>query len=221
MSIIRWSSCLARNLTEAAGRRWLRFRRYRGKQLVAFLPDGKVTFADREGEIVPRKPGFYLAAALDIRPTYAIARLIRAHRSLKFRRREAFGPTADGVSYLLSYHRSRRKRLPFVCDPQEERLALFGYDEFTTLRADGQWNYFAFRHGQWRLLNWHGPCKMPDDLFAEADRRVVEFERTSSRGYFGSPQSRWSAALTAGVVSKPEYGEAYRRSGPMWTYAGD
>lgn len=188
---------------------------------MSFLPNGKIAFPDRNGELVPKKPGYCFAIAVDIRPTYAIAKLIRVHRSLKFRRKEAFGPTANGVSYLLSYHRSRRKQLPFVCDPKAERLAIFGYDEFTTLRADGQRKFYAYRHGEWRLLNWYGPFKMPDDQFAEVDGRVAEFVRTSGLLYIGSPHSRWSAALKAGVVTEQECGEAYRRSGPMWNYAGD
>ena len=200
---------------------WLRFRRYRGRRLRAFLPDGKIVFADRQSEIIPDKPGYYFAALVDTGPTYAFAKIKRAHRSLKFPRSEAFGSTQDGVSFLLSFHRSRRKRIPFVCDPNEERLAIFGYDTFRCERADGYWAYYEFRHGEWRRLNWYGPCKMSDEDFAAASKRVAEFEKTKFYGYGPSAGTIWSDARRAGVVTAEEVDEAHRRTGPSWHYSGD
>ena len=203
------------------GCRWLRFRRSHGSQLLAFLPTGKVVFPDDSSEILPKVPGHYFAASLTHSTNVAFAQIIRAHRTLTFRREQAFGLTEEGVSFLLSYRQRRRKRLPFVCDPNRERLELFDYDTFETKDANGRWEYYSFRHGLWRLLDYRGPFLMSDQEFEDARQRVLAFEEGQSYGYDPSPHTVWSDARDAGIVTSEECEEAARRHGAMWYYSGD
>jgi hypothetical protein len=208
-------------LHDPYGCQWLRFRRYHDGQLLAFLPTGKIVFPDGCSEIFPTEPGHYFAASLTHATNVAFAYIIHAHRTLTFRRDQAFGPTKEGVSYLLSYRRRRRRRLPFVCDPNRERLELFDYDTFRTEHAEGRWEYYSFRHGLWRLLNYRGPFLMTDQDFEDARKRVLYFERGHYYGYGPSPHTVWSDARSAEVVTAEECDEAARRYGPMWHYSGD
>lgn len=203
---------------------WLRFRHIRGG-LGAFLPNGKIVFPSRDSEFNPVSPGYYLAASVTNIGRFAVAHLVRAHRTLTFTADDAFGDTQPGVSFLFSYRKRQRKRLEFACDPSDERLEIFGYDTFQTLSRGGTWRYFKYRHRAWRLRNQRGERKLGNEEFEDAEKRVRLFLDTTTDPYLSlgdpSPNSRWSAALDADVITREEYEEAARRIGPlMWTYSG-
>ena len=201
--------------------RWLRFKKQANGQFVSALPSGKVAFADSSGEVAPTAPGHYLAAWINEHERFAVASLIRAHRSLKFSREQAFGMTDEGVSVLFSYRLRKRRKLPFVCRPDKERLELFGYDTFKSLSADGWMRYCLYRHGDWRLRNSRGPKMIPDEIFREVQKRVYQFERGKFGSYSPSASMVWSAAREAGIATDEECEEAYRRNSFLWNYSGD
>lgn len=212
-------ACRADYLDPSA--QWLRFRRDRDGKLVAYLADGKIVFVDRRSRFQPREPGHYLAAAVYVADRAAFAIVVRAHRNLNFSREETFGPTGNGRSILFSFRKRRRKILPFVCDPGSERLELFGFDTLQAKYASGREEYYEFRHGEWRLLNYSGPQKMSDAAFQEAQRKVNDFQNAKPYAYSPSPCNIWSEAVQAGIVGQAEFEEAARRFGRLWHYSGD
>lgn len=200
---------------------WLRFRFYRGEQLLAFLPSGKIVWADPHGELLPNRPGHYLAASIEEHDRVAFARLVRAHRTARICRMEAFGRTRNGISHLSSFSGKRHKRLAFCCDPNAERFEIFGYDKYTCRYQDGRHEYYAYRHGEWYLLKWYGPFLMSTAMFEAAKRRAYDAAVNHDPTIMlsdPSPADMWNAG--GGAVTKDELEEAYRRYGSMWNYGG-
>ena len=185
------------------------------------MPEGKVVFADRFSEIQPKKPGYYFAISIETRGNVAFAFLIQAHRSSKFSRDQAFGPTMEGKSKLFSYAKRSGRVLPFVCEPERERLELFSFDKCITYQAHKEFRYYEFRNRGWYVINRSGPHLMPDEAFNDAEKRVYKFQRATYIGYSPSASTIWSDARDAGIVTDEELNEASRRFSRSWYYCGD
>lgn len=189
---------------------------------MAFLPHGKIVLVAARSEIVPDRPGYYLAASIKELERVAFAHLVRAHRVVRFSRMEAFGKTRNGISHLFSYSSKHPKRLAFCCNPKEERFEIFGYDKYSCRYQDGRHEYYAFRHGEWYLLRWYGPVLMSNAAFESASKRAYDAVRSNATIMMSDPLPAriWSAAYKAGAVTMEELDEAGRRHGSMWNYSG-